>query len=264
MVYQDELQEIEFIARSENRVQILEELRRAGTLSKSELRGASEVARTTLVRNADALVERGWVENSNNQYSITPCGELLIEELTDLLETVREAKRLRPFFEWMPPAAFGLSVEVLSDADVTVSTSQNPYAPVNRHVESLASAERARCLLPAVDPQGMRTVERRVTSRDGDGDHELIITEDVAETLRTDPALDETVDALLSTDRIAIRVSPRDVPYYAGILDGVVQIGVSDRKGVPQALLETDADEAREWATTLYRDYRSQSTAFDS
>lgn len=263
MAYQDELQEIEFIARSENRLRILEELRKAGTLSKDELRGTSEVARTTLVRNADALVERGWIENSNNRYSINPCGELLIEELSGLLETVREAKQLQPFFEWMPPAAFGLSVDVLLDADVTVSTSENPYAPVNRHVETIASAERARCLLPAVDPQGIRTVERRFADRDGDEDHELVVTENVAETLRTDPALDGTIENLLSTDSIAVRVSPRDVPYYAGVLDGVVQIGVSDGKGVPQALLETDAEEAREWATALYRDYRNQSTAFD-
>ncbi|PSP65825.1 winged helix-turn-helix domain-containing protein, partial [Halobacteriales archaeon QH_8_64_26] len=84
----------------------------------------------------------------------------------------------------------------------------------------------------------------------------------VVETLRSDPNYTEPCEAMLGTGRFELSVYDGEVPYYLGLLDETIQVGVKDEAGVPRALLETDAGSVGEWATDTYDRYRDRSTPF--
>lgn len=86
-----------------------------------------------------------------------------------------------------------------------------------------------------------------------------MVERSVAQVLQSKEEYADLVEEMEETGRIEIRVVNDSIPYYVGLLDETVQIGVEDDDGVPRALLETDSDEAREWAEQTYERYRQAS-----
>jgi len=256
----DGLDQIASIARSSNRVRILKQLYQEGHLRKREISERINASRTTLRRNLDYLLEQGWVSNTNGEYSITPTGELVISDFLELVDTVNSAKRIQPFLKSQPLNELGLDVQALKGAQITSSTRSDPYAPVRRHVETVSSAKRFRALLPTVSPDALESAQKRL--QNGDAHHEVIINSDVAKVFRTKQEYSELIQTLIETEHVDIHVSERRIPCYIGIIDGSVQIGANNEKGIPHALLETDSQEAREWAERLYEEFRAEARLF--
>ncbi|PSP62934.1 hypothetical protein BRC77_08670 [Halobacteriales archaeon QH_8_64_26] len=92
--------------------------------------------------------------------------------------------------------------------------------------------------------------------------HEYVVGSGVVETLRTDPDYTEPCEAMLGTDRFELSVCDGEVPYYLGLLDETIRIGVEDEEGMPRALVETDAGGVGEWANETYDEYRDRSMPF--
>jgi predicted transcriptional regulator len=256
----DGLDEIASIARSSNRVRILEQLYQEEHLRKHEISERINASRTTLGRNLDYLLDQGWVSNTNGEYSITPTGELVVSDFLELIDTVNSAKRIQPFLESQPLDELGLDVQALKGAQITSSTRSDPYAPVRRHVETVSSADRFRALLPTVGPNALESAKKRL--QNGDAHHEVVVNSDVAELFRTQREYSELIQPLLETDHVDIHVSERRIPCYIGIVDGSVQIGANNENGIPHALLETDSQAAREWAKCLFEEFRVEARPF--
>lgn len=60
-----------------------------GTMTSRDLRDELNPSQTTVKRNLDQLIDRSWFEKSNSEYTIRPCGELVVDEFTDLINAVR-------------------------------------------------------------------------------------------------------------------------------------------------------------------------------
>lgn len=247
-------EELGFLTNSPARLRLLEELCEHGRLEKHRLRERVDASRTTVQRNLDALEERGWVRGNTREYWITRSGQPVAERLLEALTTVHAAKRVQPLLQWLPDDEFDLDVRALATADVTVSEETAPYAPVERHVDLMRSAEEFRCLLPAVGLQPMTVAQDRIVEQDCT--HEVVLDEDVAETLRSRPVYREVVEELLASERCDLLVTEREVPFYLGLAPDAVQIGVGDADGVPRGLVETGAEEVRAWAERTFAGYQ--------
>jgi predicted transcriptional regulator len=243
---------VDYLARSPTRVRLLEELHHEDRLEKNELKNRIEASRTTVQRNLDALKQEGWIEDNNREYWITPNGKLVAEQFLRLLDAVSVAKKCDPLLEWLPDS-IELDFHALIDAEVTVANQDDPYAPVNQHIELMCSAEKYRCILPAVGLQPLLVAEDCVVNQGNR--QEIIVDETVAETLLSNSNYRHSIDRLLQTDRCEIYVSERQVPYYLGLSNDTVQIGVGDEKEVPQCLVESQARGVQEWAENTYTEF---------
>lgn len=252
---QGETEDIEFLARSETRVRLMNELHRDGTLNRDDLRSRFDASRTTIQRNLAALEDRGWVRNENRTYSLAPCGEMVADEFLDLVDTVSIADRLQPVLRWVDRTELDFDPELVADADVVTGKPGDPWAMVNRHVRRLRRADDVRSLLPLTGLHAMEVGRDRVVEHGATATH--IATPSVVETFRTNPNYERYYDDLVETERYELYRYEDEIPYYLGIIDGVVQIGV-DEDGEPRALLETRNDDVREWAVSKFRDYRTQ------
>ncbi|WP_152421715.1 helix-turn-helix transcriptional regulator [Halogeometricum pallidum] len=249
----DALDDVRFVSQSSARVRLLLRLVEGGPMNRCELRDGVDASRTTVSRNLDALVDRGWIEENDALYRVTPGGELLAAGLESFLSTVETVDRLDPFFEWFPTDDVDLPSEWLADADVYPSTPSDPYAPIDRHVERLEVAAELRCLLPATGVRPMRAIGREL-----DGfDHELVVSPSVGETIRSEQKYLDVMGELRQRGRIDFYVSDRPVPLYVGLFENDVQLGVGDGDGVPRALVETADERVRRWAEETYDSYRA-------
>ncbi len=245
---------VQFLTQSTVRVHILELLYETGGLRKCELRDRVDASRVTVRRNIDALEDRDLVAVAGGRRELTILGEIVVEDVLPAFDTAGTVERLRPFVRWFPENDLGFDVRSLADATVIVSDSTNPYAPVNRHFEAVQTADRIRCLLPTVGLYPLSAVRDRVVETDRR--HEIVIDETVASTLSTETSYEQVVADLVAAENCTLSVTPRELAYYLGLCDNSVQICVGGEDGLPRVLVETDADDVREWADKTYEQCR--------
>lgn len=253
MTQVETVENIGFLTRSTVRVRVLQAVRREGTVTRSELREEFDASRTTIQRNLNALAERGWIKSVNNEYSITPCGRMVAEGFDIFRHKVRTAERLRPFLQWVSPANLSVNLAHLADAEVVTAEPSDPYAPVNMHVEALKTAERVRAVLPSVGRDAVEVAAERAKA--GVARYELVVADECLRVLLEDPKYAKYIEDVLDTQYFSVAVTEREIPYYLGILDGTIQIGVEDDDGIPRALVETDSEPVRVWARETLSSY---------
>jgi predicted transcriptional regulator len=204
-------------------------------------------------RNVEALVNHGWVENSNRTYSINACGEAVTAEFLKMVKTTQVANRLQPFLKWVDRSAFDIELRYLSDAELLLPEPNNPYAMVDRHVQLIKQSESHRVVLPLVGLHGFEAGHEQIVS--GNARAEFIVGPETADMLRSDPPFSDLTQEMLDTGRFKIRVYHGEIPYFVGILDDTVQIGV-DENGEPRALLEAESPDVLSWAEAKYDSYK--------
>lgn len=248
--------EVNFLAQSPVRVQILELLCEKGALTKSELNERFDVSRVTIQRNLEALEGRDWIDNSHPTYAITPLGELVIEEVAPLTDSMAIMRKLQPFLKWMPRNSFDLDPRELADATIIAVDEKNPTDWVHHHTDRIRSSTNSWGLLPGTGIEAWNAAVD--SSADGGFSAELIVDPKVAETLRSDPLYVDKVETLLERDALDLYTYDGSIPYHIGRFDQYIQIVVADDEGIPRALVETNSDTVREWGESEFESYREQ------
>jgi predicted transcriptional regulator len=254
-VTDDAIDEIAFLTRSPVRVRVLHALRRRGPVDKRELRGLVDGVRTTVTRNLNALVERGWIEDGPEGYAITDCGRMIVDDLIALTESASLAVELRPALRWLDIERLGLDLRHFERADITTADSTNPYAPVEEQVALLRRATTVRTALPTVNRQILEACRR--TARADGGDVEIVLGA-------------AAVDRLRSTDRYAelfadvcryctVWEYEGTLPYYVGDAGDAVQLGTTDGDNLIRVLLRFDVDDdVRAWADDRFERFEQR------
>jgi len=253
------VEDAQFLAGSPLRLRILGLLLERGVAEKRELRAEIDASRTTIQRNLVALEEERLIkEVENSTYSHTPIGELVIEEFSNLLDTLELARQWKPLVRWLPAEDGNLDPRVFESAEIVLASEHDPYATVNRHVEAVQSAESIRALLPQIGKQAAETAGRRVNG--GELQVEIVFEQSTFDALLEDPHYADALETHIRSPGGAVLAYPGRIPYYLGLIDDLVQVGFADEEGIPRAMVESDAPEARAWAERTYERFRSRST----
>lgn len=249
-------EQVLYLARAESRVRIVEALRGSEPATQRELRTRLDASRTTVSRALQSLVDAGWVEQSDGAYRLTHSGRLVGTAFGQLLETVQRVERLGEFLRWFPDEIEPPDLLAASDVEVTYATDATPYAPARAQTEILHAADRLRILLPAIDLESTEAIVEQVTERGLAV--ETVVSPGVASTMEQE-AFAPLMREMVATGRAPIFVTGDRLPCYLGLAqDGRVQVGLADDDGLPRALLETTDEEVREWAESVYGEFRQR------
>lgn len=227
---------------------------------KRTLVGELECSRSTVNRGIRELEALDLVEYVDGGYRLTSLGKLVATDFAGLAETIELRVKYEPFLEWTPEDAFDLELEQLRDADLALPKPGDPYAMVNRHVAELEQAARIRCLLPLTGLHAHKTLHTRIVEHGARV--ESVVTPDVAQTLQSGPDYVEFTEDMAVTGRYELYQYDGDVPYFVGLLDETVQIGV-DEAGEPRALVETDNAEVQDWAEATFEEYKQEANRLE-
>ena len=219
------LDEVNFLTRSINRVQLLKRLSETDTITQEELQADSDVSRTTFQRNLKALEENGWIQRNNRTYSLTTKGKRVTDTLLDFVRTVSVVTRLDSFLACVSNDAINFELQHLHDATLTVADEGNPYAPVSSHIMAMKQADHFRCVLPSVGLQPMEIVFACV---ERGSIHEMIFGPKAADTVQKDPVYADPITGMLEADNYTALVTDEKPPFYLGLADDIAQIGVED------------------------------------
>ncbi len=253
------INDIAFLARSDHRVTALTALAE-GPKSRADLRAMTEVSSSTIGRTLREFEDRRWIGKNGHQYEATQLGAFVASGMAELIARIEAERKLRDVWRLLPIEASGFTIEMGSDAVVTVAEADDPYRPVNRFVSLLRETERFRfvgfdvaLLEPCKDVLSQRIIDGMQT--------EIIDRPSSARYIVS--TYPEHCSEPLESGNLTVRTHD-DLPMYGVSLfdDRIGLSGYNRDSGTVQALIDTNAPAAREWAESTYESYRREARPF--
>lgn len=253
------LDEIDYLSRSEHRIEVIEALAN-GPHSRSDLRAITGASSSTIGRMLREFETQGWVVRDGHQHQATPAGQFLAEEVTTLLTRVETERKLRDVAQWLPTEKLGITMEAFADAIVTVADDEDPYKPVERYDELINDAETMRAFGTAtLKSANAGSLFRNI--RHG-METEIIYPPPIVEAV-----LDWSPEAAkkgLESGNLTILLHDT-LPCGLTIFhDRVALTGYNPDTGMLRAIVDTDAQNAREWAIALYESYHDEARPLEA
>lgn len=258
MIDSETLDAAEFLARSENRVRVLERLA-AGSADRTALQEAADTSRVTLGRVLSDFEDRNWVRREGSEYRLTILGETVHEGLTAFLDAVGATHRLRDVIQYLPAAELGVPLRHLHDATVTRPTDALPSKHVHTFVQTARDSEAIRGLWSVLDFEFFRLLRRFAV--DGSQDVEGVFGHDVLETVHAEfPG--EYLAGLAGSEDGAVYEYSETLPGTVLLIDDVVLLFLISGNGY-EGVIESSNETIRAWAEELIEGYREQSSTVD-
>jgi len=217
------------------------------------------ISKSTSHRNAKSLAERGILRKSNGEHTLTEFGQAVADVVATFEAGMKATVRLAPLFEAVSGTNPPCPIEAFADATVTSTDHGDPFGPLARFVSLVGETDSLRMADSyAIAPTYIDDIHGRVL----DGlETEVIERPEVAEDVMEN--YPKKCVQLCASDFLEMRVHD-DLPFGLVILDHRIGIGVrAPETGVPRAFVDTEANEAREWAETLFDSYWDEATELE-
>lgn len=248
------LTDIAYLARSANRVEILETLV-TGPHTARDVEAATDVPRSTLERIISELDERGWAERATEGgYTATTAGEFAVAEFTPLVESMAALRALGDAVDWLPGEELSIGLHHFGDVTVRTPESNNVTAPAAHMTKLLREATEFACLVRIAPPLGFE-ITMRDRAVDGRLTTEHVITEDELDYLTDQPDRVRRWREYLEAD-VDVYCYDGDIPCNLFVIDETVLI--VDREPEVCAFIESENETILEWARDLIGTYRTK------
>lgn len=249
------IEDIAYLTRSEHRVTALAAMT-VRPRSRSELWEMTGVSSSTIRRTIREFEDRQWIRRDGYQYEATELGGYIANAMAELLDRFETERQLRHVWQWLPSDASGFTLDLCTDATVTVADADDPYRPVTRFVDLLDATGTAR--LSGLDVALLEPCKDALCERILDGmNTEFIAPPRVVRYIRsTSPDLFQQA---LESGHLTVRIHDDLPPYGICLLDErVAIIGYDPDSLTVRVLVDTGGEAARDWARSRYQSYERQ------
>ena len=254
------LAEVEFLARSENRVQALQLLAEE-VHTRGELGAAIGASQATLGRILEDFSERSWIRRAEKGYVATATGRLVADGVTELLETVATERKLREVVAYLPTAAMSFDLDRLADATITTPSPTKPSAPLERVLNQMGTATELRAVSHAFNERSLAAVAEAVEV--GTQTFQGVFGARTIEALAANERWWALLTDLAASEAAELWVYDGDVPLAATVGDGRTALLLRDEDGIVRAAVESTDATVREWAVGVFEEYRSRAVPLD-
>lgn len=254
------LEDIAYLARSANRVALLDALT-SGAYGRRELGDLTGVATTTIGRILNECQERGWVERtSNGTYTATATGALVVREFTPLVDSMDTIRTLGEAATWVPTDELSVGIEHFADATVRRSPANAPHDTVEYLADCFREASSVRVLtfLVAPPPVVDALVEGIV---DGHLTAEIVLAGGLVEFLRDQDDPPDWADYL--DDGVTVYRYDEHIPCHLFLFDAKVLI-MNDRPPGGGGFVVSEDETVLAATNELFERYRDDAEPVDA
>lgn len=246
------LEEIAFLARSPNRVRVLNALV-AEPMERNHIEDETGVARATLARILDDFEERKWVTRNRRQYETTRVGYYVAQEFTTLLERFEPVPVLNEVAEWFPEEGYDFDLGSLVGANIVRPTKNDALAPTSHITRRLREADRVRSVSYSHLPDVLGVCWRGTV--EGTLEIKSVVEQGILDSVGTDPRTVDQTRQMLESGQAEIILYEGVIPFTVFLVDDSVLLCLSGGEGAPQAVIETTDEAIRSWAESTFDTY---------
>lgn len=262
------LEPLDYLTRSEHRVQVLEALTEAipkpgldtPGYEPRELREMTGASEATVSRILNEFDDRGWAErDAEGEYTATPIGQSIAIEFAPLLDSMEAIQHLGDALALLPLNELSIGLEHFSDA--TIRDPQGPQPnDFTAFLKILLTDSSILYTLSYVPDQTSLREEVREQSASGSLDLITIFAEHIVEYM--EDAASEDVIGLLNAGDVWYAYDGH-IPCNMFIFDETVVFENSQVDACRTGTSIVTHDEAvREWALDVFEKYKEESIEF--
>jgi predicted transcriptional regulator len=160
-----------------------------------ELEKQLPLARSTIHRTTNTLIDNGILEKSDTTYELTGVGAILVDAIGEFESTVTGAERLEPFLNTIGPMDIEIPVHYFCDADVTQPGPHQAHVAINRIIELIENSNSLKMCSSIISPFYVEVAHREIL----DGmEITVIFNEQIIDTVVTEYQ-SEAIEALETT-----------------------------------------------------------------
>ncbi len=228
--------------------------------TKPELVEALPCSRSTVDRALEELLEIDCVERTapnSSQYCATTLGELMLQTHQEYLERLQQFQEVRPILTELPSDA-PISEDIILGADVyrSVHSPDIAFRPGQRLMQD---ATKMVGIAPVVFREFFEEYIGRLNQ--GSFEFEVIIESELFELINQEYRDD--FDTLTEFSSVSVYRTDESLPYGLWVMDrpssDTAGITFYNEGGVPGAIVN-DSDDAVEWATEQYTQYKERAS----
>ncbi|KAB1196572.1 MULTISPECIES: winged helix-turn-helix domain-containing protein [Haloferax] len=253
-----ELEDLEFLIRSNQRVAVLQRLA-VSPCVRHDLHSELGIPQSTLGRILGDFQERVWIRRDADVYELTLLGEILVTELSSMLDAMGVVHQLTDIIDLLPVAEMEFDHRCLKEASITTATADGVTVVIHRMVRMVQSADTLRLITHVGYDTALEDHRRAVVERNQD--LEVVLTRAALDEFLSDPAQSRLLLEILESGRADIYSFDGAFPYVMGIGDEHhVGIGAVDERGIPVGFVQTDDKSVRRWVRDTIDRYRTEAT----
>jgi|AntDeeMinimDraft_5_1070356.scaffolds.fasta_scaffold00482_4 predicted transcriptional regulator len=254
----DPTDDVEFLARSENRVVVLDSLRE-GSATRPALQDRLGIDRVTLGRILAAFEDREWVGTDGESYATTFLGDIVADRFDEFRSFVATARDLRALVGTVPLDELGFPVDRLADATVTTADEGDPYAPVRRFMKCVRDSDSLSGYdTTTIAPIYVEEIREEILGGMTTG---IVYRPSVIDQIVSDYG--EAVAGAVESGHLTLWVA-EELPCGLAIFDDRVALGAyDDETGMLAVFVESDDPAVREWAMDSFDAYRDEAVSLD-
>lgn len=255
------LDHVEFLARSESRVEVLEALDQEPR-TRNELKELTDISRFTLSRTLSDFEDRGWIERVGKRYETTGKGAVVASEFKTLLANLDVAETLDGTLDWLQVEKFDFDLARLDDAEVITPSQSDHTAHIRRPAELFERSDRIRTIATGVAYENIVAI--REATVEGDLKFTGILDADSFEAVRAEPELADTIVDILTADGTEMfHYDGEDTLVMLIIGDDAVQMCGHDEDDPAPGTIETVDPAVRSWAESYFESVRAEATPIE-
>jgi len=229
---------------------------REESLSPRDLQERLDISKSTAHRNATSLADRGLVQKSDGEHTLTAFGQQVAAVVSTFEADMENTVRLAPMFDIVSGTDPPCPIDAFADATITSTQRGDPFGTLARFVSLVSETTSFRMIdSHAIAPAYIDEIQGRVL----DGlEAKVIERSAVAEDIMEH--YPKRCIRLCGSEYFTLKLFD-DIPFGLVILDHRIGVGIRDPStGTPRAFVDTDSDHAREWAETVFDSYWSEAT----
>ncbi|MGM0590358.1 MAG: helix-turn-helix transcriptional regulator [Halobacteriota archaeon] len=235
-----------------SRGDMLAELR-SGAIDRRELEERLGTSQTTVHRLLTTFEECRLVRRTDDGYVLTGVGKIMLDELTSFRQAVETAAKLGPLVDAIEQTPFEFDIDRFADATVTATEPHNPYRPAHRLAELIGQTETLHGAYKIVpNPTNVGQIHRRISKNE-----ELEIVYEAPAAQEVMAQYPERSESLLTNEDVKVYIA-ETLPFGVTLFDDRIAVAAYDTSsGLLELLVDTDDEDARAWAETVYAEFRS-------
>lgn len=252
----DALDATAYLARSENRVRVLQALDN-GHRDRRDLVDAIDGSTATVGRVLQEFQDRGWAQRTADGYYLMAVGREVLAAFRPFIGTLTAIQHLGEAVDWIPTDEHPIELSAFRDAIVRYPRRDDPAEVTDYFLRELKATTSFRALTHLV-PIEAKQREFLDGLRSGEMDVETVITDDLLAYLQRDPDhRSRHVDLIEAGYRTA--TCGERVPCNLFVFDDLVLLSESHPEdGNPYAAIVSQNPRVLAWANDLFEQYQER------
>lgn len=251
----DALGAIAHLARSDNRITVLESLTE-GPYGPTELAEITDASRPTLGRILTEFEKREWAERTPDGYRVTPAGRHVASEFRTHMGAMEAIQRLGDAVDWIPTEEHPIGLHHFREATLQFPGGDDPVETTDYVAGLLEDASTWYALTHLVAPELKLDVMLEGV-RSGRLDSKLVLAADLIEYLADKPARRDWLRNYVDAGAAVYRYG-EPLPCNLLVIDDLVLIGKTHPEGGhPYRAITTENEAVRSWAESVIDHYGS-------